>query len=240
MAVKLPSLPFSAPKLNLGPRTRKILKYVGYVFFGVFMFVFALQLSFPYSRVKDKLVDSASDKYTITVTSVERGLIPGRVYFKGVTITPVKTKPDEVVTPFFINELQVDFGIMSLLGGNVSLDLDATIGDRKEGFGHLLVSASVGKFGKGDIDVSIVGDSLPAPTLPMRQLIGLPISTGKLRFTVDLSLPMEKTKLGKASINWQKVTGGISLACPKNCTFGDGTTKLKPLLKNTRNQVMVG
>jgi type II secretion system protein N len=234
-------LPFKAPQVNLGPRTRKILKYGGYVFFGLFVFVFALQLSFPYNRVKDKLVDAASDKYVITVSKVERGLMPGRVYFKGVTITSIKTKPEEVTNQFYINELQADVGILSLIGGTVRLDIDALIGDRKEGYGHLKVSAAVGKFGKGDMSFSVTGDSLPAGALPMRALIGLPMS-GKLVFGVNMNLPVEKTKLGKSSINWQKVTGNISLSCPapKGCTFGDGKTKLKPLLKNTRNQAMVG
>src|ERR1043165_7644797 len=117
MAIKLP---FNPPRVNLGPRSRKILKWVGYVFFALFTFVLALQLSFPYSRVKDKLVDSASDKYTITVSKVERGLMPGRVYFKGVTVTSIKTKPEEVTNQFYINELHADIGILSLIGGTVS------------------------------------------------------------------------------------------------------------------------
>lgn len=236
MAIKLP---FNPPRVNLGPRTRKILKWVGYVFFALFTFVFALQLSFPYSRVKDKLVDSASDKYTITVSKVERGLIPGRVYFKGVTITTVKTKPDDVADTFYINELQLDVGILSMIGGKVTLDFDATIGDKKEGFGHLKGGVSVAKFGKGDITASIQGNALPSVTLPMHALIGLPMS-GKVQFGVDLNLPMEKSKLGKTSINWQRATGAIALDCPKGCTFGDGKTKLKPLLKNKSNQAMVG
>jgi type II secretion system protein N len=232
-------LPFKTPQVNLGPRTRKILKYGGYVFFAIFVFVFALQLSFPYSRVKDKLVEAGSDKYTITVNKVERGLVPGRVYFKGVSVTPLKKKPDEVVQAFYIDELQLDVGIMPLIGGKIVLDFDATIGDKKNGYGHLEGEVSVGKFGKGDIAANISGSSLPTIDLPMIALIGLPMD-GKMQFSVNVDLPMEKSKMGKTGINWQRVTGDISLACPKGCTFGDGKTKLKPLLKNTRNQVMVG
>jgi hypothetical protein len=55
-----------------------------------------------------------------------------------------------------------------------------------------------------------------------------------------MKLPVETPKNGKPGINWKNVTGGLSLGCPHGCTFGDGKTKLKPLLKNTRNQVMVG
>src|SRR5438874_6479336 len=190
MAIKLP---FNPPRVNLGPRTRKILKWVGYVFFALFTFVFALQLSFPYSRVKDKLVDSASDKYTITVSKVERGLMPGRVYFKGVTITTVKTKPEDISETFYINELQLDVGILSMIGGKVTLDFDATIGDKKEGYGHLKGGVAVTKFGRGDITASIQGNGLPSAALPMHALIGL-LMSGKLEVNVDVNLPMEKSK----------------------------------------------
>src|SRR5690606_16452967 len=84
-----------------------------------------------------------------------------------------------------------------------------------------------------------VGSRLPGDALPMRAALGLPM-TGKIDFDVSLALPMEKSKMGKTAINWQKASGAFSLGCPTGCTFGDGKTKLKPLLKNTRNQVMVG
>src|SRR5690606_32623075 len=64
--------------------------------------------------------------------------------------------------------------------------------------------------------------------------------TGKVEFDINLDLPVEKSKGGSTAINWQRARGGIGLSCPGGCTFGDGESKLKPLLKNTRNQVMVG
>ncbi|HSD90799.1 MAG TPA: type II secretion system protein GspN [Kofleriaceae bacterium] len=229
-----PKLPFKLPQVNLGPRTRAILKYTGYTLFALFMFVFALQMSFPYSRVKDKLIEATADKYDITIGGVERGFMPGRVYFKAVSIRTRQTNPQEVVNTFYIDKLELDLGILSLIGGTISLDFDAQIGR-----GDLEGSISVGKFGRGDISAEITGRALPGDALPMRAGLGLPM-TGKIEFDVDLSLPVEKNKMGKTGINWQKAKGGISLACPSGCTFGDGKTKLKPLLKNTRNQVMVG
>lgn len=222
------------PQVNLGPRMRKVLQYVGFTFLALFVFVLALQLSFPYNRVRDKLVEAAADKYEITIGKVERGIVPGRVYFKAVTIRTRQTKPDDVVNTFYIEKLQLDVGILTLLGGNIRLDFDATIGR-----GSLSGEVAVAKFGKGDIRATIDGDSLAADALPMRALIGLPMS-GKLEFGVNVFLPMERSKLGKTAINWQKVTGNIDLQCPSGCTFGDGKTKLKPIVKNTRNQAMVG
>jgi type II secretion system protein N len=237
MAVNLPKLPFKLPSLpfdRLGPRTRKILRWSGLVVFALVVFVFALQMTFPYDRAKDKLVEAMAEKYEVTVGAVERGLMPGRVYFKAFTIRSRPTKPEEAVTTFYIDKLEVDLGIMPLIGGNIDVDFDAQIGK-----GELNGNVRVGKFGRGDITATIEGNSIPADALPMRGLIGLPM-TGKLELDVNVDLPMEKSKLGKTAINWQKAKGGLSLQCPSGCTFGDGKTKLKPLLKNTRNQAMVG
>jgi type II secretion system protein N len=237
MAVNLPKLPFKLPSLpfdRLGPRTRRVLRYAGFVFFALFVFVFALQATFPYGRVKDKLIEAMSEKYDVTIGKVERGIMPGRVAFKAFTIRTRQTKPEETVTTFYIDKLEVDVGLLPLLGGNIDVDIAATIGR-----GELSGNIRLAKFGRGDITASFDGESLPADALPMRGLIGLPM-TGKLEFSVNAHLPMEKSKMGKTAINWQKARGGLSLQCPSGCTFGDGKTKLKPLLKNTRNQAMVG
>jgi type II secretion system protein N len=222
------------PQVNLGPRTRKIVRYVGFTLLAIVVFIIALQLSFPYDRVKDKVIETAADKYEITIGKVERGIMPGRVYFKAVSIRTRQTKPDEIVNTFYIDKLELDVGILSLLGGTIRLDFDATIGR-----GDISGRIAVKKFGKGDVIANVTGGSLSADALPMRALLGLPMS-GKLEFGIAMNLPMEKSKLGKVGINWQKVKGTINLACPTGCTFGDGKTKLKPLVKNARNQAMVG
>jgi hypothetical protein len=46
--------------------------------------------------------------------------------------------------------------------------------------------------------------------------------------------------MGRSSTDWTKADGTLDLSCPTGCTLGDGHTKLKPLLKNRSNQVMVG
>jgi type II secretion system protein N len=225
-------LPVRVP--NVGPRTRLVLRYVGLTVFAVLTFVFALQMTFPYDRVKDKVVEGLSEKYDVTIGSVERGIVPGRVYFKAVTLRTRQTKPEETVTTFFIKQLEIDAGLLSLIGGTISVDIDAQIG-----VGTLTGSVQIGKFGRGDIAFDFTGSSLPGDALPMRALLGLPM-TGKIEFSVAMKMPVEKAKGGKAGINWKNVRGNLTLACPNGCTFGDGKTKLKPLLKNTRNQVMVG
>jgi hypothetical protein len=78
---------------------------------------------------------------------------------------------------------------------------------------------------------------VPGDDLPLRALIGLPM-TGKLDIDVALDLPVE-TRAGKLAANWQKADGTFDFSCPSGCTFGDGKTKLKPILKNRSQQAIV-
>src|SRR6266496_623046 len=106
MAINLPKLPFRVPRLpfdRLGPRTRRVLRYVGLVSFAIIVFVFALQMTFPYNRVGDKVIEALSDKYDVTIGRVERGILPGRVYFHAFSMRSRQTKPDETVTTFYID-----------------------------------------------------------------------------------------------------------------------------------------
>ena len=71
-------------KVNLpqvGPRAKKVLKIAGYVVLALVTFVFALQLSFPYNRIKERLVDQLSEKYDVSIGDVERWLdrVDGKV-----------------------------------------------------------------------------------------------------------------------------------------------------------------
>src|SRR5262245_45070812 len=137
MAINLPKLPFKVPHLpfdRLGPRTRRIVRYVGLALFALFVFVFALQLTFPYGRVKDRIIDAMSEKYDVTIGGVDRGLMPGRVYFKAISIRTRPTNPDDTPSQFYIDTLEVDVGLLSMIGGTISVDFDATLGDRKVGF----------------------------------------------------------------------------------------------------------
>lgn len=218
----LRSLPF-----QVGPRTRRLLRYLGFAALALVTFVLALQLTFPYDRVRDKLVEALASKYEVTIASVERGLMPGRVYFKAVSLRTRPDSADEVPVPFFIEQLQVDLGLLALLGGTASIDLDAKIGP-----GRLAGNVSLSK---RQTSVDLEGSGLPSAMLPMRALIGLPMS-GKVGFAVALELPQSKGKTGRTEVNWQKAEGAIRFDCPSGCTFGDGKTKLKPKLKNARSQ----
>jgi type II secretion system protein N len=220
-------------QIDLSPRMRRASRYAGIVLIGLITFVFALQLSLPIERARDKFIETMSPSYDVTIGGAERGIIPGRFYFTAVQLRSRPSKPDEPVSMFYIEKLKVDVGLFAALRGNLSVDFAAQIGA-----GELAGNVTLPGFGKKGVALHIKGRDLPGTDLPLRGLIGLPM-TGKLELDADLDLQNEN-RGGKQAINWQKAEGSFEFSCPNGCTFGDGKTKLKPLLKNRSNQVMVG
>jgi type II secretion system protein N len=218
--------------IQLGPRSRMALRYAGIALLGVFTFILTVQLTLPVDRMREKVIEALSPSYDVKIGSVERGLVPGRVYFKSIWLSTRKTKPEDPVTTFTIEKLQVDVGLLSLLGGNLTIDLDATIGS-----GDLKATVVQQKWGKKGTVVHVTGHDLPGSALPMTAVLGLPM-TGKLELSADLTMPRE-VRAGALAINWAKAEGNFEFGCPNGCTFGDGKTKLRPILKNRTNQVMV-
>jgi type II secretion system protein N len=218
MAMRLP---------NPGPRVRKVLRYLGFAVVGLVTFVFAFQLTFPFERVKDKVTELLSEKYDVTIGGVERGWLPGRIYFKAVSLRTRPTKPEDFATTFYVEQLEVNLGLFALLRGTAAVKLDAKIGP-----GHIKGTIALSKDGTS---IDLAGDDLPSASLPMREALGLPMS-GKVRFAFELELPNEKSKTGKVAPSWPKAEGKAELACPSNCVVGDGKTKLKFSIKNQRQQ----
>jgi type II secretion system protein N len=216
---------------NLGPRARKALRYLGFALLAVVSFVLALQLTIPVDRVKDRVIDLLASQGDVTIGEVERGIMPGRLYFKAFTFRFRPSKAGEVATTFYMDQLEVDVGLLALLRGAVSVGFDAKIGQ-----GHF--KGRIARAADGDVSVHAAGDDLPSASLPVREL-GLPMS-GKVRLAVNLELPMEKAKTGgKVGPNWTKAEAGIELACPAGCTIGDGKSKLKLTTRDVRQQAFL-
>ncbi|MEO8845136.1 MAG: type II secretion system protein GspN [Kofleriaceae bacterium] len=223
---------------RLGRRGTIIVRYVALVVLGLVVFAFALQATFPYERVKDKAIEALSGSYDVTIGGVDRGIVPGNVTFHDVTLRSRPSKPDEVAMVVVVKQIDVKMGLLALLGRNITANLDLKIGSEKDGYGHIEGSLTWPKFGKAGIDIALDGSDLPADAMPMQAALGLPMR-GKVEFQVDLDLPVSKNKMGRTATDWSKAAGTLDLGCT-GCTLGDGKAKLKPLLKNRSNQVMVG
>jgi type II secretion system protein N len=216
--------------IHLGRNARRVVRYGGITLATLFVFVMALQLSFPYDRTKQKIIDGLSEKYDVTIGDVERSWVPGRFSLKAVSLRTRPVKSDDLVTTFFIERLDVDLHFLPALHGTGTVDLDAKIGA-----GHIVGRVSTGKSGTS---VHLDGTNLPSASLPIRTVLGLPMS-GKINFNVAFDLPNATNKAGRRTADWSQAEGHIDLSCPSNCAIGDGKTKFKPKLKNARSQAMV-
>ena len=212
---------------HLGPTARTVLRWGGVVIATLVVFVLALQLTFPYERVKLKIVEALSDKYDVTVGDIERSWVPGRFALKALSLRTRAVKADDPVNTFYIERLEVDLHFLAALHGVASVDIDAKIGA-----GHITGNVALGK---ANTSIHLEGNDLPSASLPMREAIGLPTS-GKVNFSIAFDLPNEVNKAGKRAPDWSLADGEIAFSCPTGCAVGDGKTKLKPKLKNARSQ----
>lgn len=232
-------LPFRIPEIPFhpGPRMRKVLRIAGLSLFGLVTFVFALQMSLPLERAKDKLLESLPPSMELTIGSVERGWLPGRIYFKDVNLRTHPTKPDEQPITFFVEKIEANVGLFAMLRGKLSIDIDARIGPGKlSGNVSMLGMFPVG--GRG-VDIDLSGSDLPSANLPAKLATnGLPMS-GKVDLSLAFDLPREKNKDGKLAYDWSKADGAFEFECPTGCSFGDGHSKWKPMVKNRSQQAMV-
>jgi type II secretion system protein N len=214
-----------------GSRARKLLAIAGYVALALVTFVLALQLTFPYDRVKARIEHELAAKYVVTIGDVERGWVPGRVYFHSVALQTRPEKVGDPISTLYLDRVMIDVGLLPLLRSTAAVRFEAQIGPG-ELAGRLELS-------KTRTAIHITGEDLLAQTLPMREVIGLPMS-GTLELRFDLELPTEAQKSGRPAPNWQKAEGGAELACPSGCTFGDGKSRLKMKLKNQRAPTSFG
>lgn len=203
--------------MNLSTRQRKILKVVGLVALGLVAFVFALAQTFPYDRVKDRLINELSSKYDVTIGDVHAGWIPGTVIIEEVSLKTRPEKADEKPTAIFIDEIEVDIGVLALLTKRYVVDVTASVTD-----GEIEVSVEMTK---SELDVSIHTSKLPLQNVPgLAGVVGLPMG-GPLDAKVDLEVPI-KSKGKRKQFKWTEAEGKVSIQCT-GCTVGDGKAKLK-------------
>lgn len=196
--------------MQLTQRQKRLLRWVGYPLLGIVTFLYALHLTFPYERVKDKLVETLSERYEVEIMSVERTLLPGGMIMNGVMLRSRPTEPDAKPAAVFINKLRVDLSLFALLRRRADVDLVAELGGGTIE-GNLQATAA-------EIKVDVFTESLPLANIPgLKEAVGLPMEGG-LNARFSITLPEGR---------WEQADGTITLSCP-GCTIGDGETKIKP------------
>ena len=182
-------------------------------------------MTFPYSRVKDRVQDALSAKYDTTIGGVERGLMPGKMILTNVSLRTRPTQPNQTPTLIYVKEISVDLGILALIGKTVEVDVEAEIGNGT-------LSGSV-KLEKERVRINFESASLPGNSLPFKELVGLPV-IGTIAFDAELDLRLVRNK-----VDWTKALGTVKLECPSGCTVGDGKSKIRPAVTRPNQQEFV-
>lgn len=196
--------------MNLSQRQKRMLQWLGYPLLALVVFVFAVQISFPYERLQTKLIEMLREQYDVSIVEVGPTFLPGGLVLETVVLQTRPTQPDEEVTTVLIDELRVDISLLGLLLGRADVDVTAEIGGGSID-GNVVVSSD-------ELAIEFATEGLPLETVPgLRAAVGLPMKGG-LDASVDLRLPEQR---------WDQAEGTISLACA-GCTVGDGEAKIKP------------
>ncbi len=199
--------------MNLSPRQKRIV-YVGvYPILALLIFFFVFHWSFPYERIKNKLIALAAPAVELQIAEVDSTFWPGGLVFDSVLIKTRPKRSDDKPAVILVDNARVDVGLLSLIGQRLALDIVATIG-AGEVAADLVLSET-------EFSIELETEALPLETVPdlgeSLGLPGLPVSGG-LNATVALTVPEGRLDLAD---------GSLSLSC-SGCIVGDGKAKLKP------------
>ena len=198
--------------LHLTGRQRKIVRWAGMGLLAIASFLVTLKFTFPYDRLKGRLVDALSERYDVTVGDVGSGFLPGTVVFDDVILRSRPTAPGEKSSEILIDELVVDlgldFGLLGALRKKAVFDIEA---DLVGGEIQAEIEASESMW-----EAHVETEALALGKLPgVAAAVGLPMS-GSLDANVELRLPGGK---------WKNAEGRIEIDCLE-CTVGDGVAKM--------------
>jgi type II secretion system protein N len=209
-------------------RIAKYAKYAGFVGYPLayvlFLLVF-LSLTFPYDRLKERLVASFNAEQRAGAGQQELQIDEMSGYWlsgirtKGVRLLSLPTEPGKPVSKLEIDEATARYSILSGIfgGSDLSFHVYAFGGE---------VYGSYSTQGK-DRSIDLTLDSVDIGQVePVVQLLGVPLR-GKLGGTIRLTMPE-----GKAA----KGSGAVALEA-KDVAVGDGKAKLKGALALPRIEV---
>jgi type II secretion system protein N len=183
----------------------------GYALWGSISFAFFLLfawLSLPTRAIAWRIGHEARKAgYIVDVKDVSVDLL-GDITLEQVTWTFAPSRPDTPPSQFVLYEVEIDVSWLSLLIGNIDVDIEAHPADGRI-FAHYERDSS-----SSAVKVEI--EELPLYDVPKaRQALNAPLG-GLFGLKVDLEMPGNK---------FAKASGTIDINCA-GCTIGDGETKL--------------
>jgi len=183
----------------------------GYALWGSVSFAFFLVfawLCLPTRAIAWRIGHEARKAgYIVDVKDVSVNLL-GDITIEQVTWTFAPSRPDTPPSKFMLYDVTIDVSWLSLLIGNIDVDVEAHPADGRI-FAHYDRDSSSSA-------VKIEIEELPLYDVPKaRQALNAPLH-GLFGLEVDLEMPGNK---------FAKASGTIDLTCA-GCTIGDGETKL--------------
>ena len=182
------------------------LKWAGYPAFFMFCFIVFAYWTFPYERLRDRLIEEAGDRgYELEIIDLSPSRLSG-VTLEGVRLV-LPGKADEPPVDVLFDELTVRASLLSALSDTKSFSFDAELaggnaqGDVTIGEDNFEVEAEL-----SDIELK----QIPA----LRRFTKIPVA-GKLDGEVILTMPSE---IGESN-------GNVALTI-EALSIGDGKTKV--------------
>ncbi len=199
-------------------RLKRLLPKVVFPIFYVFCLVVFSVMTFPYDRLKERIVTQfnqqqqrSSAPQELSIDELDSWWITG-VRAKGVRLTTPSPEPDKPPIRLEIDEAKARISILPLLVGKRAVSYNLSLADGT-------VSGSYEESGK-DRAVEVVFDGVDVGRVgPVTAQLGVPLD-GKIHGSIKLQLPE-----GKAS----KGTGAINLDI-RDMAVGDGKAKIKNML----------
>ncbi len=196
--------------MELSTRNKRLLRWVGLPVLALVTFVFTLQWTFPYDRLRQKIEDKLGEEYEVSIESIKPSFFPGGVVIHKIFLKTRPKRPNEKPTAIFVDKVEAGIGLLGLIRGRYDVDLVAQIGSGTVDGSVVLSKAGL----KADFSTK----GLPLESIPgLASAVGLPMEGG-LNARLALDLPKRK---------WREADGVLKVSCP-GCTIGDGVAKIKP------------
>lgn len=196
--------------MSLTSLARRALRYGAYPAFGLAVFVGSLYATFPYDRLRDRLVQSlqGGPDLDVAIGAIEPTWTGG-IVLRDVTVRPKSDDGAEPGATLKISQARVGFGLWAALTGSIDVDFTAQLlGGELDGEVENDEEAT---------RVRLDTDGLAMDGFPwIPSTIGLPL-LGKLEAHVDLALPKGQ---------FSQAAGVVSLFC-RGCALGDGKSKFR-------------
>ena len=210
-------------------KVKKYLPFVGYALFYFVTFAFAAYFTFPYARLRDRVVaEFAADskgkptQQRLEIDELEPYLLTG-VRARGVRLTTASTPkplgPEEPPTVISLDEVRARVGIFARIFGKTKVSFFV------KAFGGEIDGLFVDSATERHVEAELAGVEVTRID-PIVSMVGLPMY-GAIKGKIDLTFPEKR---------FQKSDGTVSLTI-NDLAVGNGVAKLKGMIALPRTKV---